>query len=101
MVKKNPFTDNLYGTYEGPRGNANQWRKAFTERLSDEEIEEILQDDSPWSILGIPTDSSEEDIKRAYRKLSMEFHPDRHAENKEMWSEKFLKIKAAYDSLLK
>lgn len=50
-----------------------------------------------YSVLGLPQGASAEDVKRAYRKLSMKYHPDR---NKESDAEaKFKSIKAAYEHL--
>lgn len=56
-----------------------------------------------YSILGVSKDASEEDIKKAYRKLAMQYHPDRWAtgteqEKKEAES-KFKDIGEAYDVL--
>lgn len=51
-----------------------------------------------YSILGIGRDSSKEDMKKAYRKLSMEFHPDRNPDNKEA-EERFKEINEAYSIL--
>ena len=52
-----------------------------------------------YEILGVPRSASDEDIKKAYRKLAMEFHPDRNP-GKEKWAnEKFKAINEAYGVL--
>jgi curved DNA-binding protein len=48
-----------------------------------------------YSILDIPRTASQEDIKRAYRKLAMRYHPDRPDGD----SEKFKQINEAHDTL--
>jgi curved DNA-binding protein len=48
-----------------------------------------------YEILGIKKDSSTGDIKKAYRKLAMKYHPDRNKGDKEA-EEKFKKISEAY-----
>jgi molecular chaperone DnaJ len=53
---------------------------------------------NPHEILGVSANASEEDIKKAYRKLAMEWHPDRHGGSKEA-EEKFKEINAAYQVL--
>ena len=54
-----------------------------------------------YAVLGVPRDASEADIKKAYRKLAMEFHPDRHAHerDKETAEVKFKEITEAYEVL--
>ena len=52
--------------------------------------------DDLYAILGVSSDASEEDIKKAYRELAKEHHPDKNKGNKES-EEKFKKISAAYD----
>jgi len=100
MAKKNPFKDALYGTYEGPRGFPRQWRKIFTERLTPEEAEEIIQEASPWDILAVNPDASIEEIRTAYRKLSVQYHPDKYPEEKKEWAtEQFLRVEAAWTVL--
>jgi len=52
-----------------------------------------------YQILGVPKNASDEDIKKAYRKLAMQFHPDRNP-GKEKWaSEKFKEINEAFSVL--
>jgi len=50
---------------------------------------------SLYDILGIETNATAEQIKKQYRKLSMEFHPDRPNGN----AEKFKTINEAYEQL--
>ena len=51
-----------------------------------------------YEILGVNKDASEEDIKKAYRKLAMKFHPDRNPDGKDA-EEKFKEAKEAYEVL--
>jgi curved DNA-binding protein len=48
-----------------------------------------------YEILGVKKDSSTQDIKKAYRKLAMKYHPDRNKGDKEAEA-KFKKISEAY-----
>jgi len=49
-----------------------------------------------YGTLGVARNASEEDIKKAYRKLAMKYHPDRNL-GKEKWAnEKFKEINEAY-----
>lgn len=50
-----------------------------------------------YRLLGVSRDASEADIKKAYRKLAMEYHPDRNRENGA--EEKFKEITEAYQVL--
>ncbi len=52
----------------------------------------------PYSTLGVPRAASEADIKKAYRKLAKELHPDRNKDNPKA-TERFSKVTAAYDLL--
>lgn len=52
----------------------------------------------PYSILGIARGASEADIKKAYRKLAKELHPDRNKDNPKA-AERFSQVTAAYDLL--
>lgn len=56
-----------------------------------------------YKILGVSKDASEDDIKKAFRKLSLEWHPDKHSgeseEKRKAAEEKFKDITEAYDVL--
>ena len=48
--------------------------------------------ESFYNILGVPETASKDEIKKAYRSLSLKLHPDRNPNNSEAVS-KFQKIK--------
>ena len=51
-----------------------------------------------YEVLGVPKNASDEDIKKAYRKLAMKFHPDRNQGDAEA-EVKFKEAKEAYEML--
>jgi molecular chaperone DnaJ len=57
-----------------------------------------MEDKDYYKILGVSNDSSEEEIKRAYRKIAMQYHPDRNPGDKEA-EEKFKIASEAYEVL--
>ena len=49
-----------------------------------------------YGVLGIPRNASDGEIKKAYRKLAMQYHPDRNSGKEEWANEKFKEINEAY-----
>lgn len=58
-----------------------------------------MADKDLYKILGVNKNATQEELKRAYRKLTMELHPDRNPDNREEAERKFKEMKAAYDIL--
>jgi molecular chaperone DnaJ len=51
-----------------------------------------------YDVLGVPRDASDDDLKKAYRKLAKELHPDRNQTDPAAEA-KFKEVNAAYDVL--
>lgn len=49
-----------------------------------------------YEVLGIDKSASDDEIKKAYRKIAIKYHPDRNPDNKEA-EEKFKEAAEAYD----
>mmetsp|Transcript_14115 Transcript_14115/g.20871 ORF Transcript_14115/g.20871 Transcript_14115/m.20871 type:complete len:1416 (-) Transcript_14115:239-4486(-) len=57
----------------------------------------------PYDILGVPRDASEAEVKKAYRKLALQHHPDKcngSAEEKARATAKFTEIGNAYERIM-
>ena len=56
---------------------------------------------NPYDVLGVPQGASDEEIKKAYRKLSRQYHPDANINNpnKAAAEEKFKEIQQAYQQI--
>ncbi|HBG46772.1 MAG TPA: hypothetical protein DDW94_07255 [Deltaproteobacteria bacterium] len=52
-----------------------------------------------YEILGIPRNASEDEIKKAYRNLARQFHPDLHPDKRKEMEAKFKEINEAYHVL--
>src|SRR5690349_22601853 len=51
-----------------------------------------------YEILGVEKNASVDDVKKSYRKLAMQYHPDKNPDNKEA-EEKFKEATEAYEVL--
>ncbi|XP_013864773.1 dnaJ homolog subfamily C member 21 [Austrofundulus limnaeus] len=52
-----------------------------------------------YEVLSVKRDAGDDDLKKAYRKLALKWHPDKNLENAEEAAEQFKLIQAAYDVL--
>ncbi len=56
----------------------------------------------PYQILGVSRSASEEEIKKSYRKLCRQYHPDLNADNpnKDEYEARFREIQSAYQQIM-
>ncbi len=56
----------------------------------------------PYKVLGVSRDASDEEIKKAYRKLSRKYHPDANMDNpnKDQAEEMFKLVQEAYEQIM-
>ena len=57
----------------------------------------------PYSVLGVSRNATDEEIKKAYRKLSRKYHPDANINNpnKDQAEEKFKEVQQAYEQIMR
>ena len=57
----------------------------------------------PYSVLGVPRSATDDEIKKAYRRLSRKYHPDANINNpnKDQAEEKFKQVQQAYEQIMK
>ena len=56
----------------------------------------------PYSVLGISSNASDDEVKKAYRELARKYHPDNYHDNplSDLAEEKMKEINEAYNSIL-
>ena len=52
-----------------------------------------------YEVLGVPRDVSESNLKKAYRRLALQYHPDKNQDNVEESTRIFNDIQQAYEVL--
>jgi DnaJ like chaperone protein len=95
---RSQFKQTYYGKGEGARGahQENQQRAQTEPRFSRRD---------PYDVLAVPRGASQDEIRRAYRKLVVKYHPDKvdHLgdEFKALAEKKFKQIQEAYQELVR
>lgn len=96
-MSKRPFSTVSKHQYD-PKiegyGSPHEWKGAYNERMGMDEAKAAVGDDSPYGILGLTEKVSWTDVKKAYRKLAMQHHPDKGGD-----VATFRKVQGAYEVL--
>ena len=56
--------------------------------------------DEAYTILGVSQDATDEEIKKAYRRLSKKYHPDANLNQPEYAERKFKEVQEAYKKIM-
>lgn len=88
------FKDTLKQLYE--EGQRNGWDKIY-----DDFVKAIdpRGEQNAYRVLGLTSDASQTEIRRRYKKLAVQWHPDKNPDNKEIAQKKFMEIQEAYEIL--
>src|SRR5262249_17292597 len=67
------------------------------DKESEEEEEEEVMGVDYYKILGVDRNAKDDELKKAYRKLAMKWHPDKNPNHKKEAEAKFKQISEAYE----
>ena len=79
----------------GGVGGSRRRKRKREEGLGEEE--DVGMGVDYYSVLKVPKTATEDDLKKAYRKLAMKWHPDKNPNNKKEAEAKFKQISEAYE----
>lgn len=89
-----------------PKETKEEFEKIDTEEQqkesnpSTEQVADNRQQQDYYQVLGVPKDATEKQINAAYKKLALQYHPDRNTEDKEAAEAKFRELNDAYHTLI-
>ena len=67
-------------------------------RIQVHPLPDLHMSEDPYAVLGVARDSTDAEIKRAYRRLARQHHPDRNPDDAAA-EERFKSIQSAYDNI--
>jgi len=97
MKEKKDFMGVYKKRYDTSKGHGSpaEWVANFNTRMGIDKAKEVVGKSNPYDILGVARTATKEEIKTAYRKLAMKYHPDRNGGESDM----FKLVQAAYELL--
>ena len=85
-----------WDSYEGPSSLAAAQYRRQQQRQQQQQKE---PGEDYYKLLNVKRNASDQEIKKAFKKLAIKYHPDRNQDNPDAAKEKFQKIANAYETL--